>query len=322
MNESRELILNARSHRELVNEFIDSIDNERVSKKSYGSLLRIYVDYLEQKGIDKPNEKDVVAFKNDYLKIKKKLMGSSIQKYIVVLKKFYQWCYRRKFYEDVSIDLTYERIESDFTREPLTLAQVHKLLLKAKRLSSQSVSNYRDFAIVMLIVMTGLRTIEVARADVTDIKDGYLFIQGKRHSSKDQRVELPLSVKEVLDEYLLMRNSSAEALFISHSNRNPEERITTQVISKRIKELLRSIDLDDPRYSAHGLRHTFATLALKSGVSVEEVQMILRHKNINTTMIYLHNLSREDNHTESIVESKIMGSDNFSKRMKGKNHGK
>lgn len=135
-------------------------------------------------------------------------------------------------------------------------------------------------------------------------------------------MELPLSVREVIDEYLLMRNSSSEALFISHSNRNPEERITTQVISKRIKELLRLIDLDDPRYSAHGLRHTFATLALKSGVSVEEVQMILRHKNINTTMIYLHNLSREENHTESIVESKIMDSDNFLKKMKGKRHGK
>ena len=124
-------------------------------------------------------------------------------------------------------------------------------------------------------MQTKRTTIEVARSDVTDIKNGYLFIQGNRHSSKDQRVELPLSVKEVLDEYLLMRNSSAEALFISHSNRNPEERITTQVISKRIKELLRSIDLDDPRYSAHGFRHTFATLALKSGVSVEEVQMFL-----------------------------------------------
>ena len=40
-------------------------------------------------------------------------------------------------------------------------------------MSSKSISNYRDFAVVMLIVMAGLRTIEVARADVTDIKDGY-----------------------------------------------------------------------------------------------------------------------------------------------------
>ena len=57
-------------------------------------------------------------------------------------------------------------------------------------MSSKSISNYWDFAIVMLIVMAGLRIIEAARADVTDIKDGYLSIQGKRHSSKDKRVEL------------------------------------------------------------------------------------------------------------------------------------
>ena len=72
----------------------------------------------------------------------------------------------------------------------LSLTQLHKLLLKAKKMSSKSISNYWDFAIVMLIVMAGLRIIEAARADVTDIKDGYLSIQGKRHSSKDKRVEL------------------------------------------------------------------------------------------------------------------------------------
>ena len=318
MIETRELILNARPHKELIDEFIESIDSAQVSKKSYLSLLRIYVDYLTRKGIDKPNEKDIASFKNDYLKKEKKLIGSSIQKYIVVLKKFYRWCYRRKFYEDIACELTYERVESDFKREPLNLEEVQRLILKAKRIAKKGISHYRDYVIILLIIMTGLRTIEVSRADVKDIKDGYLVIQGKRHSAKDQKVLLPASVREAIDEYLMMRNSSAEALFISHSKRCSGERISTQVISKNIKELLRLIGLDDPRYSAHGLRHTFATLALKSGASVEEVQMILRHKNINTTMIYLHNLSREGNKTESIVENAIMNSNNFSKRMKGK----
>ena len=60
----------------------------------------------------------------------------------------------------------------------------------------------------MLIVMTGLRTVEAAKADVADIKDGYLFIQEKRHSPKDQRVEL-LSFNfnaEIRDHYLLPCN--------------------------------------------------------------------------------------------------------------------
>lgn len=59
-----------------------------------------------------------------------------------------------------------------------------------------------------MTVKRGLRTVEVARTNVTDIKDGYLFIQGKRHGPKDQRVELFSfnSNAEITNHYLLPCN--------------------------------------------------------------------------------------------------------------------
>lgn len=309
MNESRTLIINSRPHEELTIDFINSMSRSDLTKKSYGYVLKIYVDYLKSRGIDKPNEKDIATFKTAYLRDKKGLQGTTIQHYVVVLKKFYKWCYRRKEYEDISIDLSYENIDSNFKREPLSLEQSQKLLTKAlKRYKiTKKVVDYRDYAIAALILATGLRTIEVSRADVSDLTDdGYLLVQGKRHTSKDQKVEIPSEVREILDEYLLLRNSDAKPLFTSASNRNPGARITTQNISKCIKELLRLIDLDDPRYSAHALRHTFATIALENGASIQEVAQILRHKSISTTQIYAHNISRKNNHTETMVASLIL----------------
>lgn len=78
-------------------------------------------------------------------------------------------------------------------------------------------------------------------------------------------------------------------------------RIKPVTVSREIKDIFIKAGFNSRKYTAHSLRHTFATLALLNGASLQEVQMVLRHKDVSTTLIYSHNINRMDNNIELLV---------------------
>ena len=113
-------------------------------------------------------------------------------------------------------------------------------------------------------------------------------------------------VYEVLSDYLNKRNDDYDPLFISHKGQ-VGSRLTTRTIRGIIKDLLRAIDIDDKRYSAHSLRHSLATILIKNAHgTLAEAQQILRHKDISTTEIYNHALMREENDGEIKVANLLL----------------
>ncbi len=193
-------------------------------------------------------------------------------------------------------------IEPTFKRAALTLSEVEKLINKAGELAI-SIEGKRNYAIIALIATTGLRTIEVERANVKDLvmnSGGYkLFIQGKGKDDKDLYVKISKDVYQIIMTYLMDRNDDLEPLFITHGRNNSSERIRTRSIRGIVKEILRQIGIDDMRYTAHSLRHSLATnLILHGNGTLEEAKQILRHKDISTTQIYNHSLARSQNDGE------------------------
>jgi integrase/recombinase XerC len=83
--------------------------------------------------------------------------------------------------------------------------------------------------------------------------------------------------------------------------------MTTRSISRIVKENMAGADLISDRLTAHSLRHTTATLNLLNGGTPEETRQLLRHANINTTMIYRHALERANNNSESRIVKAILG---------------
>ena len=80
----------------------------------------------------------------------------------------------------------------------------------------------------------------------------------------------------------------------------------TRSIRYICKRYLRQNDLDSDRLSSHSMRHTAGTLALiKWVLQYKKVQQMLRHQQIGTTMIYMHNLERINNTSESNVANAI-----------------
>jgi len=81
--------------------------------------------------------------------------------------------------------------------------------------------------------------------------------------------------------------------------------MTTRSISGIVKDRFTGAGYDSERLTAHSLRHTAGTLNLLNGGTLEETQQLLRHSNINTTMIYLHHLDRAKNNSEARIAAAI-----------------
>ena len=290
-----------------IDNYVDTLDRKEITKSSYRSILLRWANYLKSKRIYSPNKRDIIAYKE---KIAKSTGSASIQKTIVVLRGFYKYLKLSGKYDDITYGVRGAKVEKTFKKNPLEIDEIMKLISKAKEESTISISHLRNYAIIVLMVTTGMRTIEVVRANISDLmihkNKKRLYIQGKGRDGKDEYVKLSEEVYEVLSDYLNKRNDDFDPLFISHKGQ-VGSRLTTRTIRGIIKDLLRAIDIDDKRYSAHSLRHSLATILIKNAHgTLAEAQQILRHKDISTTEIYNHALMREENDGEIKVANLIL----------------
>ena len=155
----------------------------------------------------------------------------------------------------------------------------------------------------------GLRTIEVCRANVEDIRIlgdfTVLYVQGKGRKDRTEFVKLPEPVLKAINEYLSERTSAGDALFVSTSNRHKNGRLTTRTISGIAKKAMRKAGFDSTRLSAHSLRHSAVTLSLLAGADLADVQAFARHSNITTTQIYSHTVDRVKSSCENMISDAI-----------------
>ena len=298
-------VANIPSINELVELFINSLDTKDSSKNSYKRALSQYINYLANNDIYlyDTNRQTILQYK-DYLLTNKSTLTASF--YLVSVRKFYAFLESNKIYPNVAKDIKTPKRIQKFRKLPLSQKQIKDLLLYCDTI------NLRDSAIINLILRTGLRTIEVVNANVSDIQERegqkILLIKGKGHYEKDDFVILTDKTYRVINNYLATRKikDKNEPLFISNSNNNKGERLTTRTISQICKTAMRGIGLNDRSYTAHSLRHTCATAIIKGGGTLEQVQYTLRHKNITTSQIYINSIidsERLANSGESIIEN-------------------
>ena len=252
--------------------------------------------------IDALETSDIVTFKKELMT---KLSPGTVSTYLKGVKSFYRWAESDGF-PDVASKVKGAKLSRDFKKDTLTRDQAKRLLKEA---NGESEQEKRDYAILSLMLRTGLRDIEVARADVGDIKPHsgvmVLFVHGKGRSEKDDFVVLTDALLADINRYLDSRGplSPTDPLFASTSNRNKGGRLTTRSVSGIVKNALRSIGLDSERYTAHSLRHTSVTYALMAGATLEETQKMARHADISTTMRYAHHVDRVRSAAENWVSS-------------------
>ena len=285
--------------------FFMFIDVKAKSADTYKKATKQFMRYLAENGISEPTRETVISWR-EYLRAEHK--PTTIQLYLTAVKLFFTWLEQEGLYKNIANKVKGVKIQKGHKKDSLTSNQSKEVL---SDIDTTTAKGKRDFAIVALLLTTGLRTIEIVRADVADLRtvgdSTVLFIQGKGRDEKSEYVKVAPQVEKALREYLKTRDglNDDEPLFTSTSNENKGERLTTRTISKIAKTSLVNAGLNSDRLTAHSFRHTAGTLALMNGAELTQVQQLLRHTNINTTMIYLHSIDRAKNNSEAIVADAI-----------------
>jgi site-specific recombinase XerD len=142
--------------------------------------------------------------------------------------------------------------------------------------------NIRDLAIIDLLSSTGIRVGELVKLNRNDINfaERECIVFGK--GNKERIVYFNARAKIHLQEYLKTRKDKNQALFVSLAK--PHTRLQISGVETRLRELGRRVKL--PRVHPHKFRRTLATMAIDKGMPVEQVQKLLGHVKIDTTMHY------------------------------------
>ncbi len=284
----------------LLKRFLEYLDASEKTVQTYTRALRQFFKFLYENNITQPQRTDVLAFR-DNLKDKGR-KPTTIKSYIVAVRLFFQWTNQEGLYPNIAEKIKGAKLDQAHKKDYLTVDQIKDVL---NNIDTSTITGARDYAIIVLMVTGGLRTIEVSRADMDDMRNvgnsPALYIQGKGRDEKTEYVKLPLQVFKAIGRYREMLEKQYDVLFVSTSNNNKGQRLTTRSISGIVKKRLKEAGYTSNRLTAHSLRHTAGTLNLMNGGTLEETQQLLRHSNINTTMIYLHHLERENNQSEKRI---------------------
>lgn len=289
----------------LLDRFIAYLDARPKTVETYGKAIRQFFIYLSEQGIRNPQREDVLAFRD---RLKEDHAPATVQNYIVAIRLFFRWTAQEGLYPNVADRVKGAKIDKGYKKDYLTARQARAVV---SGIDQDDLQGRRDFAIFALMLTAGLRTIEVIRADVTDLTvsggETVLYIQGKGRDQKSDYVKVSEDAENAIRAYLTARGpvEKTAPLFASISNRNAGGRMTTRSISRIVKTHLQAAGYDSDRLTAHSLRHTCATLNLLNGGSLQETQQLLRHTSINTTTIYAHNLERAKNNSEKRVSKVI-----------------
>ena len=279
---------------ELCQRYIDYIDRKKTTVKGYLTCIRRFSKWLAENSItlQAATREDMKAYR-DYLSNSELKAGTRTQ-YFRAAKALVHWAYcEGLILEDIGDNLHGAKIRHDVhKKDALQREDVAQI---AATIDRSDETGKRLYAMYLLCVICGLRTIEIHRADVGDLKTvggtTYLYLQGKGHDDKDAPVLLIKEVYDAVQDYLNSRSAKVTAkspLFTSTSNRSKGGRIATTTISTMLKTLLVNAGYDSDRLTAHSLRHTSGTGAHKAGIDLYGVQHLMRHCDPATSEIYIH----------------------------------
>ena len=140
----------------------------------------------------------------------------------------------------------------------------------------------RDLAIIDILASTGMRVGELVRLNRADIdfENRECIVLGK--GNKQRKVYFDARTKIHLQSYLRIRTDDNEALFVSLQK--PFDRLQISGVEIRLRELGKKLEIN--KVHPHKFRRTLATMAIDKGMPIEQVQQLLGHQSVDTTLQY------------------------------------
>lgn len=289
LKENNELVMEP-----LIKRFLNYIDVSENTIKSYNVGLLQFNEYLKTNGIKTPTREDVIEFREQ---LKQTHKPNTVNAYLIAVRNFYSWLE----YEDITKDVTKKikgiKLEKKHLKRGLSQEEIKKVLSVCK--------DIREELLIKLMITCALRINEVRNIKVEDFYNDkgvvMLRVLGKaRGGLKQDSVKIDSRIFELIKQYC-REYEVKDYLFYSTSNNNKGNMMSTVSFRKIVNGLFKKAGLDMEMLSPHSTRHTSCELALESGIALQDVSEYMRHKSVNTTMIY----AKEINQRNSTIANTI-----------------
>lgn len=259
----------------VVEKFIAAKRVEGCSEKSlhyYKSTISIMMGKVK-KPIDRITTDDLREYLTDY-QSENNSSKVTIDNIRRILSSFFSWLED----EDYILKSPVRRIHK--VRAAATIKETYPD--EALELMRDNCDNLRDLALIDILSSTGMRVGELVRLNRSDInfEERECVVFGK--GSKERMVYFDARTKIHLQNYLLSRKDDDKALFVGL--KAPYKRLTIAAIEVRVRELGKRLNI--PKVHPHKFRRTLATKAIDKGMPIEQLQHLLGHERIDTTLQY------------------------------------
>lgn len=278
------------------------------SKKSYRKSLKAFHEWTTAQGIMQPCKQDVkswcASMDAEGLSVATKNLR------LTTLRNFCKWLSSEYGTPNIADGLKGWKETKEHRRGFLSCEEMKALLSVVE---TGTLRGVRDKAIIGVLLTGGLRTIEISRLKISDVihKGGvcYLNVIGKGRDT-GELVKISRKAEALIRDWLLAREaadvvSDDSPLFCSLGNNSFGEPLSSNSVSTLCKRYLEQAGLKTPQIVAHSLRHSLATNSLIKGASLMEVQQQLRHVNLSTTQVYLHEAEKAQNRCSDLISESI-----------------
>ena len=259
----------------LTNAFLSAKRIEGCSEKSL-SYYRKTIETMSEKigkGITHITTNDLRSYLTDY-QAERKSSKVTIDNIRRILSSFFSWLED----EDYILKSPVRRIHKVKTAVTIKETYTDETLETMR----DHCDSLRDLALIDMLASTGMRVGELVLLNREDInfEERECVVFGK--GGKERMVYFDARTKIHLQNYLVQRTDSNNALFVSL--KAPYERLQIGGVESRLRELGKRLSL--PRVHPHKFRRTLATMAIDKGMPVEQLQRLLGHQRIDTTLQY------------------------------------
>ena len=255
--------------------FIDTKQIEGCSERTL-QYYRVTIEHMLG-SIDTPIRKittdEIRGYLVDYQKVNNcsKVTVDNVRRN---MSSFFSWLEE----EDYILKSPMRRIHKIKTKQPVKETITDEMIEKLR----DNCTCVRDLAMIDLLYSTGIRVGELVGLNISDIdfEERECIVFGK--GDKERRVYFDAKAKLHLQEYIESRTDDNPALFVTLDA--PHARLKISGVEIRVRELGRKLNID--KIHPHKFRRTMATRAIDKGMPIEQVQKILGHSQIDTTMQY------------------------------------
>lgn len=286
----QEIILKEKNELEVenyVDKFLNYIDVSNKTVETYKIALRQFCSYLHEKGIKNPTREEIIEYR-EYLK--EYLKPTSVNAYLIAIRNLYNYLEYEGITKNITKNIKGIKLEQRHLKRGLSQEEIQKVLSVCK--------DERERLIIKLMITTALRCNEVVNIQLEDFYEdkgvAMLRVLGKgRDNIKQDIVKIDDRLLEDIKTYIQNYNIT-DYLFVSTSNNNKGGKITTKTIRLIVTDLFKKAGLDMNMLSPHSTRHTSCELALENGLDLREVSEFMRHKSLNTTLVYSKELDKRN----------------------------